>query len=355
MQFRVFSAPKLDEALVLVRQGLGPDAVLLDRIEQLNCKGTKEWRVHAAVDDELGLKAPRVQQKNSELVTSNIESSLQRLDKMALSFGNQDIEQYRQAIANAGVRTAFDYLLEMGVSPIHAFEMADDYAKQKPISLKSLKWGNHVAPDVQRKTLLISGPSGAGKTLLICKLAMYYSQTGVSVTLMTTDTKRMGDSDALQVFADSLCVKYFVIRDKKDATYALASSQTSQLVLIDTEGWNNRNASCLREQTKLWDDLGCSERILLMPASMDESDGMALLKRAQHLPATQIAFSKLDETLRPGKIVNWAEASRLPISYCSFGSEVAGQLGCLTPKSLTAVLAKHYRQQICDQDEVTVI
>ena len=91
MQFRVFSAPKLDEALVLVRQGLGPDAVLLDRIEQLNCKGTKEWRVHAAVDDELGLKAPRVQQKNSELVTSNIESSLQRLDKMALSFGNQDI------------------------------------------------------------------------------------------------------------------------------------------------------------------------------------------------------------------------------------------------------------------------
>jgi flagellar biosynthesis protein FlhF len=100
---------------------------------------------------------------------------------------------------------------------------------------------------------------------------------------------------------------------------------------------------------KLWDILTCTHRVLVMPASMDESDGLVMLKRAQGMAMTQIAFSKLDETLRPGKIVNWAEASRMPMSYCSFGPEVPDQMGWLSPKALTAILVKHYRQQ---QDEI---
>jgi len=358
MQFRVFSAAKLDEALVLVRQGLGPNAVLLDRFEGLNDKGEKEWRVHAALDEEpraIKSRHRSVEQKISKLVSANLASSLQRLDKMAVSFGNKDVEQYRQAIANAAARTAFDYLLEVGVSPINAFEMADDYARQKPVSLKTLRWAEYVSPRVQRKTILFSGSNGVGKTLLLTKLAKYYSLAGVSVVLMTTDTKRMGACDTLHSYAETLSAPFFAIYDKKDAIKALVASQSAQLVLIDTEGWNNRNASGLHAQMKLWNHLGCTHRILLMSASMDESDGMVMLKRAQNLAMTQIAFSKLDETLRPGKIVNWAEASRMLMSYCSFGPEIGGQIGWLTPKSLNAVLAKHYRQQLCDQDEVHII
>jgi flagellar biosynthesis GTPase FlhF len=70
-----------------------------------------------------------------------------------------------------------------------------------------------------------------------------------------------------------------------------------------------------------------------------------MLKRAQAMAMTQIAFTKLDETTRPGKIVNWAEASRMPMSYCSFGSEVPGQMGWISPKALTAILVKHHKQQ----------
>ena len=56
---------------------------------------------------------------------------------------------------------------------------------------------------------------------------------------------------------------------------------------------------------------------------------------------TDIAFSKLDETQKPGKIVNWSIASALPVSYCSFGPEVPEQMGWLNPRGLTALLSKH--------------
>ncbi|MDQ7003292.1 MAG: hypothetical protein Q9N02_11525, partial [Ghiorsea sp.] len=122
-------------------------------------------------------------------------------------------------------------------------------------------------------------------------------------------------------------------------------TKTAQLVLIDSEGWNNRHASVLRSQMALWDSLACTHRTMVMPASLDEADGLMMLKRAQAMNMTQIAFTKLDETSRPGKIVNWAEASRMPMSYCSFGAEVPGQMGWLSPKALTAILVKHHKQQ----------
>jgi len=357
MQVKVFSATRLHEALALVRQGLGPDAVILDRVEGVNEKGEKEWRVHAALDDDVVEQAPSKrsnEEAQSSLVTSNLEASMQRLEKIAASFGNRDADQYREAIANSHVRAAFDHLLEMGTSPINAFEMADDYAKQKPISMKTLRWETYVPPSAKRKVILLTGPSGAGKTLLIAKLATHYSMAGLSVALLTTDANRMGGSEVLRSYADILGVPFSVIRNQKDAEDAKEASKSAQLVLIDSEGWNNRNAAGLRSQMELWEIMGCTHRVLLMPASMDESDGLVMLQRAQSMAMTQIAFSKLDETLRPGKIVNWAEASRMPMSYCSFGPEVPDQMGWLSPKALTAILIKHYRQHQDDHEEESI-
>ncbi len=354
MQVKIFSALRLHEALALVRQNLGPDAVILDRLQVENDEGQKEWQVHAALDEEIyepnESKVPAVQ----DAVSSNLEASMQRLEKIAASLGNRDVEQYRQAIVKQNVRDAFDHLLAMGVSSINAFEIADDYAKNSAISMQTLQWSERINPLTERTVILLSGPSGAGKTLLAAKLATHYSLKGVSVALMTTDANRMGGSDVLKSYAEVLGLPFFVIRNGKDAEKAGQATKSAQLVLIDTEGWNNRQASGLRAQMELWRHMECTHRILVMPASMDESDGVVLLKRAQSMAMTQIAFTKLDETLRPGKIVNWAEASRMPMSYCSFGTEVPDQMGWLSPKALTAILVKHYRQQQDEYEEETI-
>ena len=348
MQIKVFSAPKMHEALALVREDFGSDAVILDRIEAVNAKGEKEWRVHAALDNELedAVKSTIVSKPTVDnAVQLNLEASMQRLEKIAASLGNRDVEQYRQAISKAHVQTAFDHLLAMGVSPINAFEMADAYAKHQPVTLGTLRWAKAFSAKQERRVVLLSGPNGAGKTLLAAKLATHYSLKGISVALMTTDTQRIGGSEVLNAYAEVLGIPLFIIRNQEDAERAHQATKTAQLVLIDSEGWNNRHASVLRSQMALWKKLACTHRTIVMPASLDEADGLMMLKRAQAMEMTQIAFTKLDETTRPGKIVNWAEASRMPMSYCSFGAEVPGQMGWLSPKALTAILVKHHKQQ----------
>ncbi|HID36527.1 MAG TPA: GTP-binding protein [Ghiorsea sp.] len=351
MQIKSFSAPKLHEALALVRQTLGPDAVILDRTESKLVSGQSVWNVHAALDYEASPQAKQPPSHQANEAALSLEASMQRLEKIATSLSYRDTEEYRQALVGMGVRDAYDHLLSMGVSAMNAFVLAEDYAKQAPIQMPTLRWSTPINPKRKKAVLLFSGASGAGKSLLIAKLATYYSLKGVAVALLSTDSNRIGGSAVLSSYADVLGIPFSVLRSAEDVGHAQAETKSAQLVLIDSEGWNNRHASALRQQMDIWQQLACTHKILLMSASMDEVDGLAMLERANGSGFTDIAFSKLDETSKPGKIINWAEASRMPMSYCSFGPEVPAQMGWLTPKALTAILIKQYRQHLESQEQ----
>ncbi|MDQ7001680.1 MAG: GTP-binding protein, partial [Ghiorsea sp.] len=216
MQIKVFSAPTMHQALALVREDFGSDAVILDRIEAVNAQGKKEWRVHAALDHELEGAVRRTSAPKpvvDDSVQSHLEASMLRLEKIAASLGNRDVEQYRQAIPKASVQIAFDHLLAMGVSATNAFEMADAYAKHQPVALATLRWAKPFSAKRERRVVLLSGPNGAGKTLLAAKLATHYSLKGISVALMTTDTQRIGGSEVLNAYADVLGIPLFIIRN----------------------------------------------------------------------------------------------------------------------------------------------
>jgi len=69
---------------------------------------------------------------------------------------------------------------------------------------------------------------------------------------------------------------------------------------------------------------------------------MEAILQARDMSITELAFSKLDETHRPGKLVNWM-ATGAPVSYCSFGPEAPDQMGWLSARALTGMLASHAR------------
>jgi len=61
MQIKIFSAPKLHEALAKVRQGYGSDAIIMDRHKSIDENGEPVWHVHAARDvgdNEQASRAP---------------------------------------------------------------------------------------------------------------------------------------------------------------------------------------------------------------------------------------------------------------------------------------------------------
>jgi len=375
MRIKIFSAPHLHEALAKVRQDMGPEALILDRQKARDEHGEMVWNVHAALDKTPPTTAmdPRQEAKQAAVRQSrwepqqeqqympqqpasmekskNTDAALQRLERIVEGLGQNGSANLRQALVESTEQDAFDHLIQLGVSASHAFDMAADFSQKKPLGSKSIQWANRVAPLKERNALLFSGPSGSGKSTLVAKLAAHYSMKGVRVALLSTDTERMGGLDSLKAYASTLGIPFHSIKKAANAAPVLAQLQTAQLLLIDTEGWSPQRDANLKRQTAIWNVISdhlpsdvSQRRFLMLPANMDEEDGMQQLQHAVTSDMTDIAFSKLDETQKPGKIVNWSMASALPMSYCSFGPEVPEQMGWLNATALTTLLSKHYRE-----------
>jgi len=345
VQIRVFSAPKLHEALALVRQELGPDAIILDRNQKINGNHEKIWHVHAALDVE---KEPYAQPEfaTPEPETKKrMEASMQRLERIITGLGKQEADGLRATLPDAAAQSAFDQLLLLGVTASHAADMAVAFAKHAPVCASLLKWGKKLNLKKTQETVLLTGPAGSGKTIMAAKLATYYSLKGVSTAFISTDTERMGSLDALAAYAEVLGVPMLPLRHPDQASEIMAETKPARLVLVDTEGWSPQQSGALRRQQKLWKFLSASRRMLVMPASLDESDGMNFIDAASALNITDLAYSKVDETCMIGKLVNWGAASRIALSYCSYGNDASEGIGLLTPRSLTSLLASQYARK----------
>ncbi len=333
MKIKVFSAPELHEALALVREEMGPDALILDRHKCGNEGGHNVWHVHAARDI-----AP---EEVSTPGTGRLESTTRQLEHIVRQLGKQEADRLRATLPNPKVQRAFDTLVRLGVAPAYAVEIASEFSDKQPIGKTLLHWGEVFNPKEHREIVLLTGPGGGGKTTLAAKIATRFRIKGIEVAFLSTDTERIGGLSALQTYADVLAAPLIPIRNKSDVQHALKKTTSARLVLVDSEGWTNSRPAALKRQSGIWQQLpSCTRRFVVMPANMDEVDGMETLVQAQRMDITELALSKLDETVRPGKLINWM-ATGATISYCSFGPEVPDSMGWLSAKVLTAMLTSH--------------
>ncbi|MDX8410088.1 MAG: GTP-binding protein [Mariprofundales bacterium] len=358
MRVRIFSAPRLHEALALVSKQLGPEAVILDRKKSLDALGNEIWQVHAALDASPE-QAPESQPTPSasygrssvaasspptlpppEVDASMLEASMERLQRLVSGLERHEAAQLRLALDDVHAQKGFDHLLAKGVAPGFAAELAADFSAGQPIGKQLMRWSPSMDPTKKRVTLIMVGPSGGGKTSLAAKLATHYSLKGVRVALVSTDADRIGGSDLFRNYADVLGAPFAALRSVEDLPKVMEQVASAQLVLVDTAGIATKPCAATRQARQLWNGFADAHRLLVLPANLDESDGEALLAQAKGLGVRHLAFSKLDASSRCGKIINWAIPSRLQLCYCSFGAEIPGQMGWLTPKSLATLLAR---------------
>ncbi len=339
MQIKVFSSPKLHEALSLVRQGLGPEAVILDRHRCIDESGNTIWHVHAA-RDYINEPTPAPRDSKADELNDILASATRRLERVVDGFEKKEIGSLRKTLSGTQAQQAFDKLIHLGVAPNFATDIAEDFGKRKPIAASFLRNGAPLNPEEKQEIVLLTGPSGSGKTTLAAKLAAHFSLKGVSVALMSTDTERIGGLSVLQTYAEALDVPLIPLQSKADIASALIQTKSARLLLVDSEGWTNNKLAGMKRQTELWRHLPCSRRFMVIPANMDEADGFKGILQARELGITELAITKLDETSRPGKLINWIATGPV-VSYCSYGPEVPEQMGWLSAKALTALLANH--------------
>ncbi len=184
----------------------------------------------------------------------------------------------------------------------------------EPMKLKS-----GAAPTI----LALVGPTGVGKTTTTAKLAAQYRlRQGRRVGLITVDTYRIGAVDQLHTYADILDVPLEVVTTPAEMESALRKMDDCDVIVIDTTGMSQNDADRLQELRLLLDRAAPDEIHLVLSSTTSTAVCHKIIERFDVLGANRMIFTKLDEAVGFGVILNCMHQTASRLSYVTTGQEV---------------------------------
>ncbi len=189
-------------------------------------------------------------------------------------------------------------------------------------------------------TVALVGPTGVGKTATLVKLAVQYGlRERRRVHLVTTDNFRVAAVHQIETYAGILGVDWTAVDEVKELRDALDGFQDPEgpgadFVLIDTPGYG---LSEMQRSAELAEFLGSRADIdvhLVLSASTKPRDLHRLIEEYRIFGPRKLLFTKLDETLSFGSLLNEAMRTRWPISFLGTGQRVPEDLLAATRDAL---------------------
>lgn len=221
--------------------------------------------------------------------------------------------------------------------------------------------GHDVAPRARRATLahelpltapstghavMLVGPTGAGKTTTIAKLAARAALIdGRRVGLVTLDNYRVGGIDQIRTFADLIGVPVAVA--ETPAALASLIDPTNDLTLIDTAGRSPRDRAAIEELALHIEGLGI-EVHLVIPAGSTAAQIDELVQRYSPLAPVRLLFTKLDEYDRAPELALAPARTRLPITWVTTGQAVPEDIEQPTPARVLELASAGLAEQPSD-------
>lgn len=190
-----------------------------------------------------------------------------------------------------------------------------------------------------KKTVIVTGPTGVGKTTTVAKLAAHYKlKEKRSVALITLDTYRVAAVEQLRMYANVIGVPLDVALTKRDALDCIRRLTKTELILIDTTGrspLDQAGMDELREMISLDHPLEIHLVLSATTRLRDLVDGVA---RYAGISVSRLLFTKLDEGTNIGGIYELMRHTQLPLSYFSIGQNVPDDLEVATADRLADLL-----------------
>lgn len=175
--------------------------------------------------------------------------------------------------------------------------------------------------------IALVGPTGAGKTTTIAKLASRFADAHAArdVALVTTDTQRIGAREQLYGFGRQLGIAVHEANSSTNLNQLLERLADYKLVLIDTAGLGQRDRA-LTAQLQWLRAAGQIRTLLVLPANTSFQDMDEVVRRFSAANPQGLVLTKLDETGRFGSALSVAVDHRLPITWVTDGQDVPEDL-----------------------------
>lgn len=357
MDTRRFIGPDMRTALRTVREQLGPDAVILSNRRVAG--GVEIVAAEGAAFDGPSDAGVEPREIPSAVVTARVQAPVDRLSE-AFSPGPRaaaapssrdplvevrgELRELRNLFerqlsgtpATEGVRltgvegAAWSLLTRAGL-PNDIVRVllecvgrdADADALQDALACAIPEAGDVVC---RGGVIAAVGPTGAGKTTTLCKLAVRHvlEKGRESLVLASADTARLGGADMLRAVARLLEVPFITAAEGESIASLLARAGDPELLLLDTPGASRRRPADAQRLQEL--SAAGVHSLLVLPSNAQ----LAWLDTAvgDYRAARPVAavITKLDETVSLGEVVGVLLREGLPFAYVTDGPEIPDDL-----------------------------
>jgi flagellar biosynthesis protein FlhF len=172
------------------------------------------------------------------------------------------------------------------------------------------------------------GATGVGKTTMLAKLAVRWilRHGPRDLALVASDTVRIGAQDQMQALGQLLGVPVHVPERFEALPELLTRLERHRLVLIDTPGSSLRDAQLTARLAVLANSASQLETALVLAASTQAGALEEAVQRFRPANPASCLLTKLDEAASLGGALSVLIRARLPLSYTSDGQRVPEDL-----------------------------
>jgi flagellar biosynthesis protein FlhF len=371
LKIKSYFADTIEEAMDKARIELGPDAMLMNSHRSApEAKHLGAYEVVFALDHEVPAHRMRVafekhaseaktaSPANPDTLATELAELRRQIEGVKHSVTRQTVHLRWTHGASAEAAELYSRLIQAGFSD----EMAQDLARaiqtrqesasssaewsETPLALsgamngaletmacsleeelrRRVRLSGGLRSEGDRRVVMIVGPSGAGKTATVAKLAVRQGiQLSRQVHLICVDSWRVGANEVLRSYAAILGVGFEVV----DTTAALAQAiqlHRHKTILIDTPGFGVDELEAAAELARFCERQRDIEVQLVVPAHARGAVLARALERFSMFRPSGLIATFLDETDLLGGLLEQGIASGLPFSFLCGGQQVPEDL-----------------------------
>lgn len=176
--------------------------------------------------------------------------------------------------------------------------------------------------------IALVGPTGVGKTTVLAKLAVRWVLRHGSrdLALVAGDSVRIGAQDQVRALGQLLGVPVFALDGLEQLPGVLARLGRFRMVLVDTPGAGQRDASLAHRLLQLSRAGAELQSTLVLAASTQAGAVEEVVRRFAPARPSSCVLTKMDEAVSLGGLLSVLVRARLPVTYVSDGQRVPEDL-----------------------------
>lgn len=346
MQIKSIRAANISEALVQVKKQLGPDAIILGH-KKIDLTATESVvEVMAAVERD-AVKSEEVNpvQQDIQEIKSFLSMLISSKDYFTQLQVRQPLAEVYHSLIVRGLDERQTYRLLTKVLPrvnedtdkrqiIECFcrQLVDAIRLTRPFHQLSRRNGR---PPI----FTFLGPTGVGKTTTLAKLAAYLKVSRkCKIAIISIDTYRVGAADQLKTYAKILNAPLIMALNRQDFAEATDTFHGHDAILVDTIGRNFLRREYLQDIREIFSGTENIEHFLVLSATAKDNDLRQTIFAFKEMDLSSLIFTKVDETVDHGCLINQLIRFPYPLSYLGTGQRVPEDIEFATHKRLLSLL-----------------